>query len=109
MAVDGDGTALTAVVEPDIAYDLLRPARAAPWQLAPGPGVTQIEVWDLEPDREPPELRAQFRFAGPGDSTIQASLKRSAPIPLGLILHRDRQRVVSAGWSLLVPDETIGW
>ena len=64
MAVDGDGTALAAIAEPGVVHDLLRPARAAPWQVAPGPSVTRIEVWGLEPDQEPPELRAQFRFTG---------------------------------------------
>jgi hypothetical protein len=29
-----------------------------------GVGGTQIEVWDLEPDREPPELHVPFRFTG---------------------------------------------
>ena len=64
LAVDGDGTALAAIAEPDAAHDLLHPTRITPWQVTPGPAVTQIEVWGLEPDREPPELRVQFRFTG---------------------------------------------
>ena len=64
MAVDGDGTVLAAIAEPDAAYDLLHPARVTPWQVTPGPRMTQIEVWGLDPDREPPELHVQFRFTG---------------------------------------------
>ena len=102
MAVDGDGTALTAVVEPDIAYGLLRPARAAPWQLAPGPGVTQIEVWDLEPDREPPELRAQFRFADPRpfDDPSQSEEVGTDPSRVGLapgLAARGERGLVTTG------------
>jgi hypothetical protein len=64
MAVDGDGSGLAAITEPDVAHGLLHPSRVTPWQLAPGPRVTQIEVWSVEPDREPPELHVQFRFTG---------------------------------------------
>lgn len=64
MAVDGDGTALAAIAEPDVAHDLLHPTRVTPWQVTSGPRVTRIEIWGLEPDREPPELRIQFRFTG---------------------------------------------
>lgn len=64
MAVDGDGTALAAIAEPGAAHDLLHPGGGSPWQVTPGPRVTRIEVWGLEPDRAPPELRAQFRFTG---------------------------------------------
>ena len=64
MAVDGDGSGLAAITEPDVAHGLLHPSRVTPWQLAPGPRVTQIEVWSVEPDREPPELNVQFRFTG---------------------------------------------
>ena len=64
MAVDGDGSGLAAITEPDVAHGLLHPTRATPWQVAPGPRVTQIEVWSIEPDREPPELHVQFRFTG---------------------------------------------
>lgn len=63
-AVDGDGSALAAIAQADTVYDLLHPSRGTLWQVAPGPAVTRIEVWGLEADREPPELRAQFRFTG---------------------------------------------
>ena len=63
MAVDGDDTALAAVAEPDAAYWLLNPVRES-WRVAPGPRVTQIQVWGLEPDAEPPRFGIYFEFVG---------------------------------------------
>jgi hypothetical protein len=62
-ATDGDDTALAAIAEPRAADWLMHPDRKR-WQVAPGPRVTQIQVWGLEPDREPPRFRVHFEFAG---------------------------------------------
>lgn len=62
-AVEGDDTALAAIAEPRTAYWLMHPDHER-WQVAPGPRVTQISVWGLEPDREPPRLRVHFEFTG---------------------------------------------
>ena len=45
MAVDGDNTALAAIAEPHAAYGLMNPVRES-WQVAPGPTVTLIKIWD---------------------------------------------------------------
>jgi len=63
MAVAGDDTALAAIAEPRAAYWLMHPDQAR-WQVAPDPRVTQIKIWGLEPDREPPRFRVHFEFAG---------------------------------------------
>ena len=34
------------------------------WQVTRDPRVTQINIWGLEPDREPPRFRVHFEFAG---------------------------------------------
>jgi hypothetical protein len=63
MAVDGDDTALAAVAESRAAYWLMHPDRER-WPVSPGPRVTQIQVWGLEPDGEPPRSRVHFEFVG---------------------------------------------
>jgi hypothetical protein len=63
MAVDGDDTALAAAAESRAAYWLMHPDRER-WQVSPGPRVTQIQVWGLEPDGEPPRFRVYFEFVG---------------------------------------------
>ena len=63
MAVAGDEVALAAIAEPHAAYRLMNPVRE-PWQVAPGPTVTLIRIWDLEPDTEPPRFRIHFEFIG---------------------------------------------
>jgi hypothetical protein len=63
MAAGGDDTALAAIAEPPAAYRLMNPVRES-WQVAPGPTVTLIKIWDLEPDREPPRFRIHFEFVG---------------------------------------------
>ena len=62
MAVDGDEGALAAIAEPHAVYRLMNPVRES-WRVAPGPTVTLIKIWDLEPDREPPRFRIHFEFA----------------------------------------------
>jgi hypothetical protein len=63
MAADGDDTALAAIAEPDAAHWLMHPVRK-PWQVAPGPRVTRIEIRGLEADVEHARLRVAFQFAG---------------------------------------------
>jgi hypothetical protein len=63
MAVNGDGSALADLAQPDAAHWLLHPVWK-PWQVAPGPAVTKIEIWDLAADDDPPQLRISFRFTG---------------------------------------------
>jgi hypothetical protein len=63
MAVDGDDTALAAIAEPDAVHWLVHPVRER-WQVAPGPRVTQIQVWGFEPHGEPPRFRVHFEFVG---------------------------------------------
>ena len=63
MAVDGDTTTLAAHSGPDAVHWLLHPVRK-PWRVAPGPIVTQIEIWGLDASAEPPRLKASFRFSG---------------------------------------------
>jgi hypothetical protein len=63
LAVDGDDTALMAMAQPDASYGLMHPVRK-PWQVAKGPRVTRIEIWDLEANAEPARLRVMFSFAG---------------------------------------------
>jgi hypothetical protein len=63
LAVNGDHSTLTSIGPADIAYWLLHPVRER-WQVAPGPVVTRIDVWRLDPDAEPPDLDLSFRFAG---------------------------------------------
>jgi hypothetical protein len=61
LAVDGDETALAAIAEPQAAHFLIHPPMAR-WQVAPGPAVTQIQVWGFEPGAEPPLIRVAWRF-----------------------------------------------
>ena len=63
MAVDGDAAMLAERAHPDAVRWLLYPVRKG-WRVAPGPVVTQIEIWDLEDSAEPPRLRVSFRFSG---------------------------------------------
>src|SRR5450631_2506745 len=63
MAVDGDATTLAAMAQPDAAHWLLHPVWKS-WQVAAGPKVTEIAIWDLEADARPPRLRIEFRFTG---------------------------------------------
>jgi hypothetical protein len=63
MAADGDHAALDSMTEPDVRDTLLAP-QWKPWRVAPGPRVTSISIWALEPSREPVRLRLTFLFTG---------------------------------------------
>jgi hypothetical protein len=76
QAVDGDGTALTAMAEPDAEHWLLHPVRKN-WQVATGPSVTQIRIWELEAGADPPRLSLTFQFTG------HRQLTDSSPADLG--------------------------
>jgi hypothetical protein len=62
-AVNGDGSRLASMADPDAANWLLYPVRKA-WAIAPGPVVTQITIWTVKPAAEPPELGLSWRFTG---------------------------------------------
>jgi hypothetical protein len=62
-AVDGDGTTLSAIAEPDAAQSLLNPIYKD-WVVAPGPVVTGIEIWSFDASAGAPELGVMWRFTG---------------------------------------------
>jgi hypothetical protein len=62
-AVAGHGAALAAMASTDAAHWLLHPVRKN-WQVAPGPAVTEIDVWGLTAGAQPPVLKVSFRFTG---------------------------------------------
>lgn len=62
-AVGGDDTALAEIGQPEAVHRLMYPV-GKPWQVAPGPRVTKIEIEALEADAEPPRLRLMFHFVG---------------------------------------------
>ena len=63
MAVNGDVATLAGHSGPDAVHWLLHPVRK-PWRVAPGPVVTQIDIWGLDASAEPPRLKVSFRFSG---------------------------------------------
>jgi hypothetical protein len=63
LAVNGDNSALADLADAGVASVLLHPARK-PWQLAPGPAVTRIEIVALDLAAGPPQLRITFEFSG---------------------------------------------
>jgi hypothetical protein len=63
LAVNGDHSTLTDIGPADVLYWLLHPVRES-WQVAPGPVVTRIDVWRLDPEAGPPDLNLSFRFDG---------------------------------------------
>jgi hypothetical protein len=62
-AVAGNGAALAAMASTDAAHWLLHPVRKN-WHVAPGPAVTEIDVWGLNASGQPPVLKVTFRFTG---------------------------------------------
>jgi hypothetical protein len=62
-ALAGNGAALAAMASTDAAHWLLHPVRKN-WQVAPGPAVTEIDVWGLNAGAQPPVLKVSFRFTG---------------------------------------------
>jgi hypothetical protein len=94
-AVDGDDAALTAMAEPDAAHWLMHPVRKN-WQVAPGPSVTQIGIWELEAGADPPRLSLSFQFtghrqlddpglAGPGSAGRTAAAAEEETVFTGLL------------------------
>jgi hypothetical protein len=80
MAVDGDQGRLVEIGEPhDVSY-LLQPDRR-PWRVAPGPQVTDIVIWRLEP--EPGEVSISFDFVGRRLFTDPAEAKRASALRSG--------------------------
>ena len=68
-AVNGDQTALAALADiPDRVGWLIFPDSDHPWReqwaVAPGPVLTELTIWRLEPAADPPELDVKWRFTG---------------------------------------------
>ncbi|HXS63281.1 MAG TPA: hypothetical protein VN767_10405 [Streptosporangiaceae bacterium] len=61
LAVDGDEARLAEIAPPHCVSYLLQPERRR-WRVAPGPRVTGIEIWKLEP--ESGEINVSFDFTG---------------------------------------------
>lgn len=76
-AVAGDGAALAAMASADVAHRLLHPVRKT-WQVAPGPAVTEIDVWALNAGAAPPVLKVSFRFTG---RLMPGAPGQDAPVP----------------------------
>lgn len=62
-AVNGDQGALASIADDDAAHWLMNPVEK-PWVIAPGPLVTQIRIWKVDPAAEPPEIGVDWRFTG---------------------------------------------
>jgi hypothetical protein len=62
-AVNGDEGALASIADDDAAHWLLNPVEK-PWVIAPGPLVTEIRIWKVDPAAEPPEIGVDWRFTG---------------------------------------------
>ena len=61
LAVDGDETQLAEIGDAHSVSYLLQPERRR-WRVGPGPQVTSIEIWKLEP--ESGEINISFEFTG---------------------------------------------
>jgi hypothetical protein len=80
-AVNGDVSALAAMADLDVdepGYFLLNPVFKQ-WIIAPGPVVTQIRIYRVEPFTEPPELSLTWRFTGRQALRGVAAEPRAAP------------------------------
>jgi hypothetical protein len=62
-ALAGDDATLAAMASGDVVHWLLHPV-SKDWQVAPGPVVTEIDVWGLTAGAGPPALRVSFLFTG---------------------------------------------
>src|SRR5712691_3372611 len=80
MAVDGDQTRLVEIGESHSVSFLLQPERRR-WRVAPGPQVTSIEIWKLEP--ESGEINISFEFTGRRLFTDPAEAERASAIRAG--------------------------
>jgi len=108
-AVDGDDAALTAMAEPDAAHWLMHPVRKN-WQVAPGPSVTQIQIWGLEAGADPPRLNLSFQFTGHRQLTDPSLADPSLadPSPAGRTAAA-AEETVFAGLLSLVLQGTGPW
>jgi hypothetical protein len=97
MAADGDDTALTAIAQPDAAYWLMHPVRK-PWQVAPGPRVSRIEIRDLEAHAEPARLRITFQFAGRRQYEDPGPARRAADAETVFVGLLDLELAGSGSW-----------
>jgi hypothetical protein len=75
LAVDGDSSRLAEIGEPRSVSYLLQPERR-PWRVGPGPRVTSIVIWRLEP--ESGEVSVSFDFIGRRLFTDPAQAERAS-------------------------------
>jgi hypothetical protein len=73
LAVDGDDRQLTEIGDRRCVRYLLQPERRR-WRVAPGPSVTSIEIWKLQP--ESGEINVSFDFTGRREFTDPAEAAR---------------------------------
>jgi hypothetical protein len=98
MAVDGDESSLAAISDDDAARYLIHPVRQN-WVIAPGPRVTDIDLWQLDRDGDVPELGVRWRFT--------ADQRYAGPaVPPGWLPPGMREYVGSAHLTL---DESRPW
>src|SRR5580704_2228271 len=120
QAVDGDDSALTAMAEQEAAHWLMHPVRKN-WQVAPGPAVTQIRIWELEAGTDPPQLSLTFQFTGhrqfagraAGEETVFAgllslALQGTGPSPWRLVSGHVRTLDEFLGYTFTSRQETPG-
>jgi hypothetical protein len=67
MAVNGDDSTLASLADSEAMHWLLNPVRKD-WVIAPGPQVTEVEIWQLDLAADPPELGVKWQFTGRRDS-----------------------------------------
>jgi hypothetical protein len=99
MAVDGDDMALAAIAEPDAAHWLMHPVRK-PWQVAPDPRVTRIEIRALEADAEPARLRITFHFAGRRQYEDPVQVRGDADGETAFVGMLDLERAACGSWRI---------
>jgi len=98
MAVDGDESALSAISDDNAAQYLIHPVRQN-WLIAPGPRVTDIDLWQLDRGGDEPELGVRWRFT--------ADQRYAGPVlPPGWMPPGMREYVGSAHLTL---DESRPW
>jgi hypothetical protein len=109
MAVNGDDSTLTSIADPDAAHWLIHPVRKD-WVVAAGPVVTEIKIWQLEVDADPPELGVKWQFTGRRSSGEEGEFV--GMLALALVGSADGSqgwpwRLTSGHVSTL--DDYLGW
>jgi hypothetical protein len=82
MAVNGDDSTLASIADSDAAHWLMHPVWKD-WAVAPGPLVTEIKIWQLDLEADPPELGVQWQFTGHRDWAAGRDGAGPGPVPPG--------------------------